>query len=142
VRADVSNPSRIVKPSSKVAMGVPKTHRPTIALIVLPFILGIVVVFVHDTVYDRFNGQVVRSQAQQQWLGRIGTGLAFLVKTLFSATIGAACVQRLWWILRKYQISVKTVDLSIGIISNPLHLFHARFFREAPLIVLLAVIAW
>lgn len=42
----------------------------------------------HHKYYESFNDQPVLSNDQQQWAIRIGTGLAFLTKTAFTAAVG------------------------------------------------------
>jgi hypothetical protein len=117
-------------------------------LIIATLVLGIVFAVVHDAFYASLAGKTVQSTEQQQWFGQVGTGLAFLVKTLFASTAGAACVQLLWWTLRRKPTTVQTVDSSFGLADSPLALFSRRSFiqfgvlRETPLIVLFAAIAW
>ncbi len=120
-------------------MGIRSAYWGTIALLGGPLCLGIIFAALHDIIYAHFNGRITESPIEKEWLGRIGTGLAFLVKTLFSATVGTACVQRLWSILRSRPISINSVDSSFSILQSPF-VFNLRLLREAPVIVLLAVI--
>jgi hypothetical protein len=112
------------------------------------FVFGIVFVVVNDVIYKHFDGQQVTSLTQQQWLGRAGTGLAFLIKTLFSATSGAACVQLLWWTLRTKPTTINAIDSSFKVADSPLALFSRktavdlRFIKEAPFIILLGAVSW
>jgi hypothetical protein len=127
---------------SKRKTGIVNAHWQTTGLLGGALVLGILSAVIHDTVYAHFAGKPVKSTTQQEWLGRVGTGLAFLVRTLFSAAVGTACVQRLWWILRNHSTSIQTIDSSFIIVHNPFTLVNLKLFREAPLIIGLAMISW
>jgi cellobiose-specific phosphotransferase system component IIC len=104
-------------------------------------LFGILLAVVHDRLYAHFSQRTVKSQTQQEWIGRIGTGLAFLIKTLFSAAVGGASVQLLWWTLKNRTTSLGTIDSALSVISNPLAA-NVDTLKEVPVIVLLAVICW
>jgi hypothetical protein len=123
-------------------MGFIDAHWTTGALLAGSFMLGIIVIAIHDQIYAQYADNYVDSLSQQEWLGRVGTALAFLVRTLFSIAAGTACIQRLWWTLRNKAISIKTIDSSLSIVQNPFDLINYRLFSEVPLIVLLAAISW
>jgi hypothetical protein len=135
-------------PPMKVKRGILNAYWKRTALLIGPLIFGIILAIVHDVIYAHFNGKIVESTTQQEWLGRVGTGLAFLIKKLFSTAVGVACVQMLWWTLKNKSTSVKTVDSLFSIVYNPLTLLdrhvvvNYRLFTEAPIIVLLAIISW
>lgn len=130
----------VTQPKKK--SGILNAHWKKSGIIAGPFLLGILLIVAHDQVYAHYNGKPVSSQTQQQWVGRIGTGFAFLIKKLFSTAVGAACVQMLWWILRNKSTSIKTIDSTFSIVHNPFALKNFRLFTEAPVIVFMAAIAW
>jgi hypothetical protein len=123
-------------------MGIAKAHWVTVVVMTGSLLLGVIIAIIHDQIYRHFNLKIVETTSQQEWLGRFGTASAFLVKTLFSTSIGSACVQRLWWTLRNKAISISTIDSSLSIAKNPFDLTNYRLFREVPLIVLLAILSW
>jgi hypothetical protein len=143
IRAD-THPEKSERPKG----GISNINWATGGVMLACFIFGIVFILANDGIYSHFHGKPVASLTQQQWLGRAGTGLAFLVKTLFSATSGAACVQLLWWTMRKKPTSINTIDSSFKVAESPLALFDSKtiinfgFVKEAPFIILLGAISW
>lgn len=96
----------------------------------------------HHKYYDSFNDQPVLSNDQQQWAIRIGTGLAFLTKTAFTAAVGITFSQYLWVIARKRALRLRSLDAAFTLISNPVSFFDFGVLRSAKVLVILALSSW
>ncbi|PTD02245.1 hypothetical protein FCULG_00012106 [Fusarium culmorum] len=114
----------------------------TPALMTGSFFLGLSLALGHHLYYFCLDGKIVKSQSQQQWLLRVGTGLAFLVRAFLSAAVGIAYTQILWRSLRSKPITIRGVNSLFDVIHNPFEFFTWELWTAAPLIAVVAVIAW
>jgi len=96
----------------------------------------------HHEYYKSFDGSVVESIDQQQWALRIGTGLAFLIKTAFTAVIGIAFSQYLWVIARRKALTLGDLDAAFTLTSSPASFLNLGVLTSAKLLVLIGVASW
>jgi hypothetical protein len=123
--------------------GIANAHWAAVVGMVGTFLAGLILAIVHDQINLHFSGKPIGGLSQQQWLGRIATGLAFLIQKLLSAAAGIACVQVIWWTLRNRQTTVKSVNTAFNILGSPLPFIkNPKLLREAPVIIALAAISW
>ncbi|KAL4791249.1 hypothetical protein BDV19DRAFT_381782 [Aspergillus venezuelensis] len=64
----------------------------------------------HHLYYRRLDNTLVTSTDQQTWAIRIGTGLAFLVKTSLVSAVGIAAAQQIWATLRQRSMKLRGID--------------------------------
>jgi hypothetical protein len=65
----------------------------------------------HHFYYSYLNGKAIQEhQHQQEWAGRIGTGLAFVTKMFLALAVAAAYTQCIWKTAREKFISLKGLD--------------------------------
>jgi hypothetical protein len=96
----------------------------------------------HHLYYDSLDDTLVQSVEQQTWAIRIGTGFAFLIKTLFVAAIGIAAVQQIWSTLRRKSVNLRGIDAMFSILNNPITYFIPDLWICAKTVTLLATVSW
>ncbi|KAI9765995.1 MAG: hypothetical protein M1840_007002 [Geoglossum simile] len=106
------------------------------------FLVGVCLAVGHHFFYRSRDGRVVRDQGQQAWDGRIGLGLAFLVKVFLAAAVSIACVQNLWWVLRSRPVPLAAVDSMFDLLRNAWWFTDVRVWVRGPVVVVLAAITW
>ncbi len=85
---------------------------------------------------------MVHSESQQIWVVRIGTGLAYLVKTALGGAIGVVFTQLIWMTLRRKAMKIETID-SIFAVQGDLTAFLNRdLLLHAKILAILAAITW
>ena len=104
--------------------------------------LAIVVVLVHHFFYRSRNGMIVQSSSEQEWYTRIGTGLAFLVKSLLEAAVAAAYAQQLWLSLRSKPIAIERLDSLFAGLVNVWSFSDVRLWISYWMLGLLALTHW
>ena len=93
--------------------------------------------------YRSLEGKSINSVGlSQQWVSRIGTGLAFLVKTSLVNAIVVAYTQRLWRKLWTRAFEVGKVDDLMAAPTNLLSLLNFGAFTHAPDLLLLGMTIW
>ncbi|KAL4744153.1 hypothetical protein BDV11DRAFT_165839 [Aspergillus similis] len=106
------------------------------------WIIGLGLALGHHFYYFSLNGTIVPGQTQQEWSLRIGTGLAFLTKTFLTTSVGIACVQNLWWILRMKPVRLSTLDSMWDIRGNIFNFFDPHIWLRGPNVAILGLISW
>lgn len=114
----------------------------TPALMAGSFLLGLSFALAHHFYYLHLDEIIVESQSQQQWHLRAGTGLAFLVRAFLSAAVGIAYTQILWRTLRSKSITIGGVNSLFGVMNNPWAFIGWELWTAAPLLAVVAIIAW
>ncbi|CAF3623873.1 hypothetical protein SNK05_007562 [Fusarium graminearum] len=117
-------------------------HKATLILMTGSLLLGLALAIGHHLFYDYLNDRIVQSQNQQEWFLRIGTGMAFLVRTLLSAAIGIAYVQILWRTLRSKSVTINGINSLFGVSHNAWDLTTLELWTAAPALTIVALIAW
>ena len=96
----------------------------------------------HHEYYKSFDNQSVKSNYQQQWAVRIGTGLAFLTKTAFTAVVAFAFAQYLWVVARRKALTLQSLDAVFTLLSNPASFVDLGVLASAKLLAILALVSW
>lgn len=110
---------------------------------VVSFVSGIAFAIGHHSFYANYDGQRVESSfPNQAWIVRIGTGLAFLVKTLLVISATIAFTQNQWLVMKSRSFEIRQIDTIFSITSNPLGFFQTRSWFRVPVLLLLAIITW
>lgn len=106
------------------------------------FVLGIAFAVAHHFYYDSLDGRIVPSKNSQEWAIRIGTAMAFLSKTFFTAAVGIACTQRLWVVLKAQPISLQALNNVFALTTDPIAFLSYEVLFGAKLLCLLAAAVW
>lgn len=110
---------------------------------VLSLTFGVGLALAHHFVYNSFDGQPVETASiDQTWLVRIGTGLAFLAKTLLVVAASIAYTQQQWRTTRTKVLKLRQIDTIASILEDPLGFLTSRIWFRMPLLTLLAGIPW
>ncbi|KAK0649134.1 hypothetical protein B0T16DRAFT_491818 [Cercophora newfieldiana] len=105
-------------------------------------LLAVATAIGHHFFYTWLDGRIVQSKTEQEWYGRIGTGLAFLTNALLSAASTIAYTQLLWKTLRSKTVSVGGVDALFGATTSAWNLANLELWRRGPLLGVVAAISW
>ncbi len=105
-------------------------------------VLGVATALGHHFFYVWLDGRLVQSKMEQEWFGRIGTGLAFLTNAFLSATSTIAYTQLLWRTLRSKTVSIGGVDALFSATTNAWNLVNLELWRRGPLLGVVAAILW
>ena len=106
------------------------------------FLCGLSFSVGHHVYYKSLDDTLVKSTEEQTWALRIGTGFAFVVKTLLVAAIGIAAVQQIWATLRRKSVNLRGIDAMFSILNDPLAFFAPDMWLCAKTLTLLAIISW
>ncbi|EKJ71664.1 hypothetical protein FPSE_08110 [Fusarium pseudograminearum CS3096] len=117
-------------------------HKLTPVLMTGSLLLGLTLAIGHHLFYDYLNDRIVQSQNQQEWFLRIGTGMAFLVRTLLSAAIGIAYVQIIWKTLKFKSVTVNGINSLFDALHNAWNLTTLELWTAAPTLTAVALVAW
>lgn len=108
----------------------------------LLLIAGMAAVVGHHLYYRYLDSRPVQSLSEQTWALRIGTGLAYVYKTLLVAVMGIFSVQVIWATLRHKFVALKGIDSMFSIMSDPTEIFSRDLFVKAKTVLIFAVISW
>lgn len=118
----------------------------------IPLILGACFAVGHHLFYARLSGSVVSDTnfidsmgaylSVQQTNLAIGNVFAFLVKICLNSAIGIAYTQLFWKAIFQKPQTISTVDAMFSSLSNLLALNRGKIWRQNPLLLILALIAW
>ncbi|KAK2745652.1 hypothetical protein FQN57_003548 [Myotisia sp. PD_48] len=106
------------------------------------FLCGIGCTVGHHLFYKRYDNTLARSENQQVWVFRFGTGLAFLVKLFFGTAIGGAAEQLIWATLRQKSVRILGIDAMFSVLNNPFAFLVRDIWISAKTLTLVAVISW
>ena len=123
-------------------MAARKPHWIVPTLMASGLLLGIALTIGHHVFYASLDKQVILDNDQQQWNTRIGTGLAFLVKTLLTASAGLAYTQLLWHTLKSQPMTLQGVDALFGVVNNAWDFFNWELWRRGPDLAVIAAVLW
>lgn len=105
-------------------------------------ILATLTAIAHHCFYSKINQRVVQDLQEQEWFNRIGTGLAFSVKTLLAASAGLAYTQLLWRTLKTKPFTLKGLDTLFAIVNDVFKFWNWEAWRHSLHLVLIALIIW
>jgi hypothetical protein len=107
------------------------------------FLGGVAFAVGHHFFYANFNDRVVDEVfLSQTWIVRIGTGLAFVAKSLLVVAAGIAFVQQQWLCLSQKSFKVRQVDTITSVLDNAFSFFESHLWFKNPSLTLLALVAW
>lgn len=96
----------------------------------------------HHFYYSSLNGTKVHSTSEQRWALRIGTALAFLVKTFFTTSTAIAFVQQSYLTLSQSSATIGEVDNIFGILRDFGSFYDVALWFRHPLLLFPAIITW
>jgi hypothetical protein len=96
----------------------------------------------HHLFYAHLDGGSAEDAINQQLATRIGTALAFLVKTTLVAAIGVSRKQLIWYALRRRPITLAGIDGLFGVSSDSTQFANLDMIWNAPLSSLMAIVMW
>ncbi|KAI1743397.1 hypothetical protein F4680DRAFT_374515 [Xylaria scruposa] len=105
-------------------------------------LLGALSAVAHHLFYNSPHYSVVASQSHQQWSIRIGTVLAFLVRTCLVASAGLAYTQLLWYTLRSRSVTLGGIDSLFDVTTNLWALASREVWVGGLVIPLTALVLW
>lgn len=105
-------------------------------------LLASITAIAHHVFNSNVNQRAVQSSAQQEWFSRIGTGLAFLIKTLLTASASLAYTQMLWSTLRTKPFSLSGLDTLFAVTHDALELFNFETWRRGFPLITTALLIW
>ncbi|KAF5572748.1 hypothetical protein FPANT_12852 [Fusarium pseudoanthophilum] len=117
-------------------------HKLTPVLMTGSLFLGLVLAIGHHLYYHYLDGRIIKSQNQQEWFLRVGTGIAFLTRALLSAAVGFAYTQILWRTLRSKSVTIEGVNSLFGVLHNAWDFTTWELWTAAPALAAVAIIAW
>ncbi|KAF5253985.1 hypothetical protein FANTH_1167 [Fusarium anthophilum] len=117
-------------------------HKLTPILMTGSLFLGLVLAIGHHLYYHYLDGRIVKTQNQQEWFLRVGTGIAFLARALLSAAVGFAYTQILWRTLRSKSVTIEGVNSLFGVLHNAWDFTTWELWTAAPALAAVAIIAW
>ena len=126
-----------VNQANKVSCG----HWRVPTIMISALLSGIAFAVGHHLFYASYHGTLVQGSMGQQWVNRIGTAFAFLVKTALAIATGSAYVQRQWLSLGSRPNHIAQVDCLFGILGDAT-LFVDRVWFSNVLLFVLAGMTW
>ncbi|KAM0080783.1 hypothetical protein ACKRZS_007050 [Fusarium odoratissimum] len=117
-------------------------HKLTPVLMTGSLFLGLLLAIGHHLYYHYLDGRIIKSQNQQEWFLRVGTGIAFLARALLSAAVGFAYTQILWRTLRSKSVTIEGVNSLFGVLHNAWDFTTWELWTAAPALAVVATIAW
>lgn len=119
-----------------------KAHWAVPSMMISGLLCGVAFALGHHFFYASWDSRIVQSNTEQEWNIRIGTGMAFLVKTCLTAAAGFAYTQLLWATLRSRHATLQGVDAMFGVTTSAWDFLSAELWRKGFGLVLLAGILW
>lgn len=102
---------------------------------------GVAFALGHHIGYQKLDGKS-QDAFSQSWAHNLGNAAAFIVKTSFTLAVSIAFQEMLWFNARRRALKVSTLDSLFTILANPLNFFSVDALKNAPLVTVLAAIAW
>lgn len=96
----------------------------------------------HHVYYSSLDQQHAGSAAQQQWVTRIGTALAFLTQATLAAAVLISRNQRVWVSLRDNFLSLYAIDALFSVTDNFFHFTNGEMIAHAKTATMMALVRW
>ncbi|TFB03258.1 hypothetical protein CCMA1212_004255 [Trichoderma ghanense] len=119
-----------------------KAHWAVPSLMISGLLCGVAFAIGHHFFYASLDSRIVQSNTEQEWNIRIGTGMAFLVKTCMTAAAGFAYTQLLWATLRSRHATLAGVDAMFSVTTSAWDFLNPELWRKGFGLVLVAGILW
>lgn len=111
------------------------------SMIVLLF-LGFGGALGHHLYYSTLDRQHAGTAAQQQWVTRIGTALAFLTQATLATAVLISRNQRVWFSLRSKFLSLYAIDALFSVTDNFFHFINGEMVVHAKTATMMAGVRW
>lgn len=119
-----------------------KIHWMTPSLMFGYLVLGIAFALCHHFYWQSLDGQLVTSQAEQEWAQRFGLVLAFMAQSTFTLAVGVAFVQRTWLTVKDKPMKLGSLDKAFSLRSDISAFFSWEMLSKAKLLCLIGICAW
>lgn len=96
----------------------------------------------HHLYYSSLDEQLAGTASEQQWVTRIGTALAFLIKAALATAVMISRQQRVWVSLRQKFLSLYAIDALFGVTDDFFQFFNGEMVVRAKTATLMAVVRW
>lgn len=96
----------------------------------------------HHIFYSKVNHSIVHSSNEQEWFSRIGTSLAFIVKTLLAAPATLAYTQLLWYMVKTKQFTLSGLDSLFAVTHDVWQLSSFEAWRHGLPLISIALVVW
>lgn len=94
----------------------------------------------HVGFYYWLNDRIVDESIPQEPQTFVSNMFSIAFELASLGCIGVAYTQRLWQLFRQVPINALTIDHLFTLPRNPMHLFHGRIFRKAPVEYLVGIV--
>lgn len=122
---------------------VPRSRFPPPLQMALLLLIGIAGAVAHQLYYQSLDGRKITTVGvSQTWNLRIGSVLAFSVKTSWTMAVLVAHTQQVWMTMDRKPLSLDTVDAMFGAVTDFTRFVHWKMLSRAKVATLLAVVAW
>ena len=110
---------------------------------ILSLLSGVAMAVGHHIFYASFSGLLVdEASIDQTWVIRIGSGFAFLARTLLIVATSIAFVQQQWFTLASKPFKIRQINTLTSILGNAWLFCNSRIWLRFPLLTVSAGIAW
>lgn len=92
--------------------------------------------------YRMLDNDAAGDASRQEWVIRIGTGLAFLSRASLAAVVGISRKQWMWVTLRKKFMTLAGIDAMFGVTSDPIFFTNWNMVKQAKFATLMALLIW
>ncbi|MCJ1463899.1 hypothetical protein MMC07_002508 [Pseudocyphellaria aurata] len=117
-------------------------HWFTPASMIFLLLIGLGSAVGHHIYYSSLDKQHAGSAAQQQWVTRIGTALAFLTQATLAAAVLISRNQRVWVSLREKYLSLHAIDALFSVTDNFFHFGNGEMIAHAKTATMMALVRW
>lgn len=112
-------------------------------VVVGAFLAGVVLAIGHDRFNNYLNGQKVDDFiVPQNWVSRIATAFAFLVKMCLAVAASTSYFQRLWRNLKTRPFKVEKVDTLVAAPTDALSFLSPGAWLRVPGLLLMGLTIW
>jgi Kelch motif len=112
------------------------------AIMVGSLMAGVCFAIGHHLLYQQFDHQPVASFTQQNWIIRVGTAFAFLVKMSLAIATSAAYVQQFWATLSRKSVRISRVDALFTALKDITVFADVGLWLGNPVLTILAIVTW
>lgn len=133
---------RLLRTASHAAMKLSVAPTSTAFWMTGGLLLATLTAVAHHCFYSKVNHRVVHDLNEQEWFSRIGTGLAFSVKTLLAASAGLAYTQLLWCTMKTQPFTLKGLDALFAVVNDAFKFWNWEAWRHGLPLISIALLIW
>ena len=137
-----SRPAQSISHGSMQPIDTWGVHWFTPASMIVLLLFGLGGALGHHLYYSTLDKQRAGTAAQQQWVTRIGTALAFLTQATLAAAVLISRNQRVWVSLRGRFLSLYAIDAIFGVTDNFFHFINGEMIAHAKIATMMALVRW